>query len=159
MSQETTAQIKAALRAAFEKAMADQNLSPVDAVDLLSSLLLETIDTVAGRPACAKPLPDTAPELWENRIGRKDNPVTFTRRVYAPWIEQGLTRSALRRLDPLLYNALAVWQCRHPEEDRSWLPSNSVRACLYPVDDLARIREALEPLQERRRFIARLIPL
>lgn len=60
-------------------------------------------------------LPDSAPELWANRKGRKENPVAFIRRVYAPWLNRGLKRGDLRSLDQQLYQALAVWMHRHPE--------------------------------------------
>lgn len=60
-------------------------------------------------------LPDSAPELWANRKGRKENPVAFIRRVYAPWLNRGLKRSDLRSLDQQLYQALAVWMHRHPQ--------------------------------------------
>ena len=62
-------------------------------------------------------LPKKAPELWSDRIGRKENPVAFIRRVYAPWVGRGLQRSHLHSLDLPLYTALAVWLHRHPEID------------------------------------------
>ena len=62
-------------------------------------------------------LPATAPELWSDRTGRKENPMSFIRRVYAEWIGCGLKRSHLHSLDRALYAALAVWLNRHPEAD------------------------------------------
>jgi hypothetical protein len=59
--------------------------------------------------------PDKAPELWSERKGTKDNPVTFIRRVYAPWLGRGLRRSHLLSLDRALYTSLSVWLHRHPE--------------------------------------------
>lgn len=58
-------------------------------------------------------LPEKAPELWSERKGTKDNPVTFIRRVYAPWLGRGLRRSHLHSLDRALYTALGVWLHRH----------------------------------------------
>lgn len=68
------------------------------------------------------PLPDTAPELWSNRIGRRENPPAFIRRVYAPYLNGRFTRAMLRTIDPLLYQALAVWESRHPDDQLSELP-------------------------------------
>lgn len=62
-------------------------------------------------------LPKRAPELWSERTGRKENPVAFIRRVYAPWVGRGLQRAHLHSLDLPLYTALAVWLHRHPEID------------------------------------------
>jgi hypothetical protein len=60
-------------------------------------------------------MPKAAPELWGDRKGRKENPVAFIRRVYAPWLDRGLKRGDLRTLDQQLYQALAVWMHRHPD--------------------------------------------
>ena len=59
--------------------------------------------------------PDKAPELWSERKGTKENPVTFIRRVYAPWLGRGLRRSHLLSLDRALYTSLGVWLHRHPD--------------------------------------------
>lgn len=67
----------------------------------------------AGEPE----LPSKAPELWSRREGRKENPVAFIRRVYAPWLSCGFTRAHLLALDRPLYSALAVWLHRHPEAE------------------------------------------
>lgn len=58
-------------------------------------------------------LPEKAPELWQDRRGTKENPVTFIHRVYAPWLGRGLRRSHLHSLDRALYTALGVWLHRH----------------------------------------------
>ena len=70
-------------------------------------------------------LPDAAPELWSGREGRKENPVAFIQRVYAPWLGRGLNRAHIRNLDLPLYRALSVWVHRHPEQEMSELPSIS----------------------------------
>lgn len=149
MSKETIDQITADVRAAFQRAIAAEDLSPADAVHILSSLLTEVLDAAIHGEA-ASTLPDTAPELWENRIGRKENPITFTKRVYAPWIAKGLQRSHLLTLDKPLYSALGVWLHRHPE-DCALLPSRSARPRV-----LATLRRSLEPLQHRQRHLTRL---
>ena len=156
MSQETIDQVTADIRAAFQKAIAAEDLSPADAVHVLSSLLVEALDaTIHGEAAFT--LPDTAPELWENRIGRKENPITFTKRVYAPWLGKGLQRSHLLTLDKTLYSALGVWLHRHPE-GCALLPSRSAwqDGIGCTAGDLAKLRQSLETLQNRRRQLARL---
>ena len=60
-------------------------------------------------------MPTNAPELWSDRRGMRENPVEFVRRVYAPWLGQGLRRSHLLALDKQLYTALGVWLHRHPD--------------------------------------------
>jgi hypothetical protein len=62
-------------------------------------------------------LPGEAPERWSERDGRKENPIAFIRRVYAPWLNRGLTRAHLLAIDRPLYTALAVWMHRHPDEE------------------------------------------
>ena len=59
--------------------------------------------------------PDKAPELWSERKGTRENPVTFIRRVYASWLGRGLRRSHLLSLDRALYTSLGVWLHRHPD--------------------------------------------
>lgn len=71
--------------------------------------------------------PAEAPELWAERGGRKENPITFIRRVYAPWLGKGLQRSDLHSLDRPLYAALAVWLHRYPETDFPELLSDTPR--------------------------------
>lgn len=98
---------------AFEEAL--QSLNRIEKRHGLSRanrLLLRealTFDLMRRGPE----LPDKAPELWSERRGTKDNPVTFIRRVYAPWLGRGLRRSHLHSLDRALYTALGVWLHRH----------------------------------------------
>lgn len=72
---------------------------------------------IASGGAAEPDLPAKAPELWSRREGRKENPVAFIRRVYAPWLNRGFTRAHLLALDRPLYSALAVWLHRHPQEE------------------------------------------
>lgn len=73
------------------------------------------------------PMLPEAPQLWQSRIGRKENPPAFIRRVYNAYLHGGFTRAMLRRLDPLLYQALAVWECRHPDDQLDELPKRPHR--------------------------------
>lgn len=70
-------------------------------------------------------------ELWSNRLGRKENPVAFIRRVYAQWIGRGLTRAHIRAVDRPLYRALGVWLHRHPDEELPDVPART-----HPLADL-----------------------
>jgi hypothetical protein len=47
--------------------------------------------------------PDAAPELFENRENKEENAFEFTRRVYSEFIERGLSKADIRRLDRKLY--------------------------------------------------------
>jgi hypothetical protein len=72
------------------------------------------------------PLPTTAPEAWSKRdLNLRENPVEYTRRVYARWLGHGLTRKDLKALDPDLYRALSVWVSRHPDDAIAELPAQS----------------------------------
>lgn len=65
MSQETIDKVKADLRAAFQKAIADEGLSATDALDVMTALLIEAIDAkAAAMSTSGLALPDKAPELW-----------------------------------------------------------------------------------------------
>jgi len=83
---------------------------------LMGDVLTRLLDLRAEFSSLPQPLPDTAPELWAEREGRKENPVAFIRRVYAPWLGRGLKRPDISRLDPPLYNALNVWCHRNPDD-------------------------------------------
>lgn len=68
-------------------------------------------------------LPDKAPLLWASgRIGSED-PVSFIRRVYAPWLGHGLTRAHIRRFDPQLYSNFHRWVGVHGTPDDFHLPT------------------------------------
>ncbi len=89
----------------------DYELNRSEVLMLCQALLIDAADRVL----CTE-LPASAPELWTERRGTKENPVTFVRRVYADWLGKGLKRSHLLSLDKPLYTALGVWLHRHPEE-------------------------------------------
>lgn len=109
----------------------------------------------ASDPATPPPLTPT--ELWEHRSGRKENPVAFLRRVYAPWLGQGMTRADLRRIDLPLYRAFSAWLRRHPEDPVAELPSLSEAidrkierlAHEFTPDDLRKLGLALQNRQRR----------
>lgn len=52
-------------------------------------------------------LPVVAPKLWKDRIGTI-SPSDFIAEVYGKWIDQGLTRNVIRRLDIALYQAFCT---------------------------------------------------
>lgn len=54
-------------------------------------------------------LPVQAPALWLEREDRAESVPDFIRRVYAPWLGQGLTQAHVSHLDRSLYNALQKW--------------------------------------------------
>jgi len=59
-------------------------------------------------------LPESTDDYYAKRkvcdeLGRKENPVEFIQRVYAQYMETGLPRAQIKKLDPKLYQALANW--------------------------------------------------
>jgi hypothetical protein len=86
-----------------------------DRQQLREALLTAAVEANNRAKATKTTLPNKAPELWAAREGRKENPIAFIRRVYAPWIRGGLTRAYLLEVDRPLYTALGVWLHRHPE--------------------------------------------
>lgn len=75
-------------------------------------------------------LPEEPPVPWESFRYAQDegfapklNPVEFIRMSYKEWIGKGLTRHHLRQIDPHLYQALNVWEHRHPEQRMTDLPT------------------------------------
>ena len=47
-----------------------------------------------------------APELWRGERATGETRVDFFRRIYAPWLAQGLDEQQLKRLDPKLWVAI-----------------------------------------------------
>lgn len=71
-------------------------------------------------------LPSVAPAFWSDRTtGREVSPVDFIREHYGPWIENGLTRPDIKRLDEPLYRAHATFISRNGGIDPLSLPTNS----------------------------------
>lgn len=110
-------------------------------------------------PELRLPSAITPTELWSERSERKENPVAFVRRVYAPWLGKGMTRADLRRLDLPLYRAFSAWIRRHPEDPVSELPSLSEAidrkierlAAEFTSDDLRKLGLALQNRLRRKR--------
>lgn len=102
---------------ALDRIETKHDLSMESRIALRQALAQHARDYVASGGAPEPDLPEKAPELWSRREGRKENPVAFIRRVYAPWLDRGFTRAHLLALDRPLYSALAVWLHRHPETE------------------------------------------
>ncbi|WP_139797402.1 hypothetical protein [Novosphingobium sp. B1] len=60
-------------------------------------------------------LPDQAPEIYQGLRG-PETPPEFVKRVYGPWLGQGLTRADIRKLDPKLSVAITNWLSRSGNE-------------------------------------------
>jgi|ERR1019366_6152480 hypothetical protein len=59
-------------------------------------------------------IPVTAPSLWMDRADRKETPPDFIKRVYAPWLGNGLTRVDILHRDKQLYFAFHRWLTSNP---------------------------------------------
>jgi len=103
--------------AALDRIETKHDLNMQTRIALREALAQHARDFLVSGGADQPDLPDKAPELWSRREGRKENPVAFIRRVYAPWLRRGFTRAHLLALDRPLYSALAVWLHRHPQEE------------------------------------------
>ena len=141
--------IAKATKTAFEEVANRYELDVPYRITLLRFLLKEY--QVSDDPADSEvPLPDAAPELWSGREGRKENPIAFIQRVYAPWLGRGLNRAHIRNLDLPLYRALSVWVHRHPKQEMSELPSIS-----QSIDDkIARLSLEFSPDELRKLGLA-----
>jgi len=77
------------------------------------------------RPATRPPDPNyigppkEAPEIYRNRVNRKETAPKFTARVYNHWLGKGMARNHLLQLDPSLYEAIRNWVKKKPLPD--WL--------------------------------------
>lgn len=147
-----------ALKTAFNNVCRVKQLDPVQRKTLLTQFFAEALEGVAEDPKRAQELPATAPLLWANRDpDRKLNPAAFTREVYGAWLGKGLTRGGLRDLDRQLYQVLATWITRHPEDDIPELTRQSTivdgllaeLSLLYEPDTLRRLGLALQSRNQR----------
>jgi hypothetical protein len=100
---------------ALDRIETKHDLSMESRIALRQALAQHASDFLATGGAAEPDLPSKPPERWSRREGRKENPVAFIRRVYAPWLNRGFTRSHLLALDRSLYSALGVWLHRHPD--------------------------------------------
>jgi hypothetical protein len=99
----------------------------------------------------ATDVPKRAPAVWAKRDrDAKENPAEFTRRVYARWLQNGLTRPMLRELDDGLYHALSVWEHRHPDDAIGELPTQA-----EVIDaKIAQVADAFTPEELRKLGLA-----
>jgi len=81
------------------------------AVALFPELVRE--EPAPEKPREPLPLPTAAPAIWPKDKLPLEKAVDFIRRVYAPWIGNGLTRVSLGHLDPRLYAAFEGWVSRN----------------------------------------------
>jgi|TARA_B100001167_G_scaffold183379_1_gene141901 hypothetical protein len=103
-------------------------------------------------------LPEKAPELYKERRDRKEKPDVFIRRVYEPWLGEGLLRPHIKDFDEPLYRAL--YKHGIPEDFKTLLPTAQGRA----VEHLSRtdaemvqaIRETRRRADQKRREISQL---
>lgn len=64
--------------------------------------------TLQSSSVAAKELPTEAPEIYQGLRG-PESPPEFVKRVYAPWLGQGLDRAHIKHLDSTLYQGIMNW--------------------------------------------------
>lgn len=84
--------------------------------------ILNGLTEVIGR--LSQTAPERAPELWLERADRSEPVFDFIRRVYGPYIERGLRKVDLRRLDMPLYRAIFEWSRWNRGNPEVVLPSH-----------------------------------
>lgn len=82
-------------------------------VDLVQLSVSEALERQAAPDALSPSghvasLPVQAPEIYGGLRG-PETPPEFVKRVYAPWLGQGLDRAHIKHLDPKLYTAIDNW--------------------------------------------------
>lgn len=80
----------------------------VDLVRLSVSEALEIKATPDVPAAKVASLPEQAPEIYGGLRG-SETPPEFVKRVYSPWLGQGLDRAHIKHIDPKLYTAIDNW--------------------------------------------------
>ena len=70
-------------------------------VRIRSALSAAITNDSGGREA-----PTIAPSLWKDRLDKSEDPISFTKRIYAKWIGKGFGRTDLKQLDKQLYAAI-----------------------------------------------------
>lgn len=68
-------------------------------------------------------IPSQPPEIWPGARGNPESPPDFIRRVYGPWLGNGLTRAHIRDLDPPLATGLDNWLRRNEMPNDIDLPT------------------------------------
>ena len=142
------------LQVALDRVKQDHNLSTADAYDIVKATLPRLAPLEPDEP-----LPAEAPELWARRdLNRRETAPQFIRRVYGDWLEHGLARKDLARLDEELYRALSVWLSRHPDDEMAkLLPSQTeqIDALIdrlsqeYPIEFLRKLGYAIDSRMRR----------
>lgn len=78
--------------------------------ELTQDVSMPGVETPLASPDSV-PLPTKAPETYQGLRG-PETPPEFVKRVYGPWLGQGLTRADIRKLDPKLSVAITNWLSR-----------------------------------------------
>ena len=147
-----------ALKTAFNNVCRIKRLSTAQRKNLLTEFFAVALDGVADDANAPPELPKSAPLLWARRDkDRKLNPAAFTREIYGKWIGNGLKRGDLRELDRQLYQVLATWITRHPEDDIPELSRQSdivdnllaELSLFYEPDTLRRLGLSLQSRHQR----------
>lgn len=90
----------------------------IDPAALFVKAMAEAGDNIVAPDAG---LPTTAPELYDERADRSENPVAFMNRVWGPWLP-GLYQDTLRKLDPKLIPAIKSFCQKRKIDAKSVLP-------------------------------------
>lgn len=80
--------------------------------------------TLQSSNVVAKELPTEAPEIYQGLRG-PESPPEFVKRVYAPWLGQGLDRAHIKHLDPTLYQSINNWSRKNEWPADVDLPTRS----------------------------------
>lgn len=60
--------------------------------------------------------PTRPPALWKDRdLNARETVTDFIERTYAQWLDRGLERRHIAKIDPLLYKSLSVFLTRQPQ--------------------------------------------
>lgn len=146
------------LTISFTDIMAMTNL-PEAAQARVATYFAERFAADAAPNEHIEDLPTKAPELWSERdVTLRESPSEFVRRVYDRWLDKGLSKPLLRKLDMPLYQAFSVWSRRHPDDERPQLPSLSdvidrrvaKLSSELPPDELRRLGLALQNRQRKK---------
>lgn len=100
-------QFKDCLRSALKEHGVDELDHKTLANNLIGKLEQAGL-TLQYSNVAAKELPTEAPEIYQGLRG-PETPPEFVKRVYAPWLGQGLDRAHIKHLDPKLYTAIDNW--------------------------------------------------
>lgn len=80
--------------------------------------------TLQSSNVAAKELPTEAPEIYQGLRG-PESPPEFVKRVYAPWLGQGLDRAHIKHLDATLYQSINNWSRKNEWPADVDLPTRS----------------------------------